>query len=197
MTQIEIGPEQIQIDADIVAKALKMEPQDLLGRMREGTVTSQFERGEGADAGRVRLTFFSATRRARITADTAGAICLALRRTIVGHGRRCWPPRRHQTASVLTQCWTRHCKRRFPRAIPSPSVSMARNERAGGGCVDKPRASLKHLRAGSLARLSTLDKHPRPITATGPGAERASEGRGRRLREGRDEPRFSDHTRLF
>ncbi|WP_138933531.1 DUF6522 family protein [Roseovarius arcticus] len=74
MTQIEIGPDQIQIDADIVAKALKIEPQDLLGRMREGTVTSQFERGEGMDAGRVRLTFFSATRRARITADAASAI---------------------------------------------------------------------------------------------------------------------------
>ena len=71
---IEIGPDQIQVNAEIVAKALKLTPQELQARMREGTVTSTFERGEGEDAGRIRLTFFSATRRARITADTAGTV---------------------------------------------------------------------------------------------------------------------------
>ena len=74
MPQIEIGPDMIQIDAEIVAKALKLPPDELQSCMREGTVTSRFERGEGADAGRMRLTFFSSTRRARITADESGAI---------------------------------------------------------------------------------------------------------------------------
>ncbi|MCF3594179.1 DUF6522 family protein [Rhodobacteraceae bacterium LMO-12] len=74
MPAIEIGTDQIQIDAEIVAKALKLAPQDLQARMRQGTVTSRFERGEGDDAGRVRLTFFSDTRRARITADTTGMV---------------------------------------------------------------------------------------------------------------------------
>ena len=74
MSEIEIGPDQIQIDAEIVAKALKLTPQDLRDRMRDGTVTSSLEQGEGDDAGRVRLTFFSATRRARITADGSGTI---------------------------------------------------------------------------------------------------------------------------
>ena len=74
MSAIEIGPDLIRIDAGIVAKALKLAPRDLQAAMREGTVTSRFERGEGQDAGRVRLTFFSATRRARITADTTGVI---------------------------------------------------------------------------------------------------------------------------
>ncbi|MDO5758572.1 MAG: DUF6522 family protein [Rhodobacterales bacterium] len=74
MPQIEIGPDMIQIDAQIVAKALKLPPHELQSRMREGTVTSRFERGEGVDAGRMRLTFFSSTRRARITADESGAV---------------------------------------------------------------------------------------------------------------------------
>ncbi len=74
MSKIEIGPDQILIDADIVAKALKIEPQELQQRMRDGTVTSRFERGEAEDAGRIRLTFFSGSRRARITADESGAV---------------------------------------------------------------------------------------------------------------------------
>ncbi|RKF13958.1 hypothetical protein D6850_12285 [Roseovarius spongiae] len=74
MSQIEIGPDRVQIDAEIVARALKLAPQELRERMREGAVTSRLERGEGEDEGRVRLTFFSATRRARITADASGAV---------------------------------------------------------------------------------------------------------------------------
>ena len=42
--------------------------------MREGTITSRFERGEGEDAGTVRLVFFSRARRIRITADEGGNI---------------------------------------------------------------------------------------------------------------------------
>lgn len=74
MSAIDIGPDQIEIDAEIVANALKLTPQDLQVRMREGTVTSACERGEGEDDGRYRLTFFSATRRARITANSNGTI---------------------------------------------------------------------------------------------------------------------------
>jgi hypothetical protein len=74
MQKIEIGPDLVQVDAAIVAKALKISPHDLKERMRNGTVTSRFERGEGQDAGRVRLTFFSDRRRVRITADTSGTV---------------------------------------------------------------------------------------------------------------------------
>ncbi len=74
MARIDVGPNLIQVDAGIVAKALQLTPQDLSHRMRDGTVTSLYERGEGEDAGRVRLTFFSATRRARITADVSGKV---------------------------------------------------------------------------------------------------------------------------
>ncbi len=96
MTKIEIGPDGVQIDAGIIAKALKLAPLDLQQRMREGTVTSRFERGEGDDAGRVRLTFFSGTRRARITADAAGEVlsCTAVDYT--------GPPRSPSSASKST-----------------------------------------------------------------------------------------------
>jgi hypothetical protein len=75
--KIEIAPGLVQIDAEIVAKALGLTPEDLRQQMRDGTVTSRFEQGEGEDAGRVRLTFQSATRRARFTADSSGAILSA------------------------------------------------------------------------------------------------------------------------
>ncbi|MEB8386975.1 DUF6522 family protein [Rhodobacteraceae bacterium KMM 6894] len=74
MTQIDIGPDGVQIDAEIVAKALKMTQSALQAGMRDGTVTSLYETGEGADAGRMRLTFYSETRRARITADSNGVV---------------------------------------------------------------------------------------------------------------------------
>lgn len=74
MSDIEIGPDLVQIDAEIVAQALNLDPQDLRDRMRDGTVTSRYEVGDGEDAGRVRLTFFSDTRRARITADSTGKV---------------------------------------------------------------------------------------------------------------------------
>ena len=90
MTTIEIAPDLIQVDADIVAKALKITPHDLQQRLREGTVTSRYETGEGADAGRVRLTFYSDSRRARITADASGAVLFC---SAADYRRR---PARHQ-----------------------------------------------------------------------------------------------------
>lgn len=74
MTRIEIGDGMIQVDAQIVANGLQIDPEELKRGMREGIITSRFERGEGEDAGRVRVTFFSPERRVRITADDAGNI---------------------------------------------------------------------------------------------------------------------------
>lgn len=86
--KIEFGPDKIEIDAEIVARTLKITPEDLRARMRDGTVTSQFERGEGSDEGRVRLTFYSATHRARIIADTTGTV---LSRSVAQYGRPTLP----------------------------------------------------------------------------------------------------------
>lgn len=83
--RIELAPGLAQIDAEIVARALRISPEDLRTGMSEGRITSLFEQGTDADAGRVRLTFFSETRRARVTATEDGTIlsCTAadIRRT--------------------------------------------------------------------------------------------------------------------
>lgn len=74
MTAIAFEGETIDIDATIVAEALNVTPEDLREQMREGRVTSRFERGEGEDHGRYRVTFFSQNRRLRLTIDATGAI---------------------------------------------------------------------------------------------------------------------------
>jgi len=68
------GGGDAEIDAAIVAQAFGITPEALREAMREGTITSRVERGEDEDAGRVRLTFFSESRRVRFTCDEAGAI---------------------------------------------------------------------------------------------------------------------------
>lgn len=72
--RIEIGPEQVQIDAGTVARAFQITPQQLRHKLHDGTLTSRFEQGADSDAGHVRLTFYSDKRRVRIVADSLGAI---------------------------------------------------------------------------------------------------------------------------
>lgn len=74
MTSIELTDEGIRIDAAVLARAFGISTDDLKQGMREGAITSRFERGEGADAGTVRLIFFSPGRRVRITADESGKV---------------------------------------------------------------------------------------------------------------------------
>lgn len=72
--RIEMAPGAAQIDAGIVARALRLSTQELRTGMAEGRITSLFERGTDADAGRIRLTFYSETRRVRVTATDDGTI---------------------------------------------------------------------------------------------------------------------------
>lgn len=74
MTQLEFGNDNVSIDAAVLARAFGISADDLKHGMRDGTITSRFERGEGEDAGRVRLLFFSPVRRIRITADQSGKV---------------------------------------------------------------------------------------------------------------------------
>ncbi|WP_417808570.1 DUF6522 family protein [Thioclava sp.] len=85
MTQIEFAEGMIQIDADVLAKAFRISTGELRQSMRDGTITSRFERGEAEDAGKVRLTFYSATKRVRLTADEEGNI---LTRSVADYTRR-------------------------------------------------------------------------------------------------------------
>ncbi|QYX57208.1 hypothetical protein K1T73_02005 [Roseovarius sp. SCSIO 43702] len=74
MTKIEFSGDTVQVDARTLAKAFRIGTNDLKQGMRDGTITSRFERGEDEDAGKVRLTFFSANRRVRMTADESGNV---------------------------------------------------------------------------------------------------------------------------
>jgi hypothetical protein len=74
MSQITFSGQMIEIDAALVAKGLHMDPGDLRDAMQQGHVTRKVEKGEGEDAGRFRVTFYSPTRRLRLLFDAQGVI---------------------------------------------------------------------------------------------------------------------------
>jgi len=74
MGAISFEDGRIEVDAALVARALQMEPETLRAALRSGAVTSQCETGMDEDAGRFRLTFFSATRRLRLTVGAGGEV---------------------------------------------------------------------------------------------------------------------------
>ncbi|MCZ7675659.1 MAG: DUF6522 family protein [Roseovarius sp.] len=74
MTTIEFQNGTVEVDAGILARAFRIGTDDLKRRMREGTITSRCERGEGTDAGRMRLSFYSPDRRVQVIAEESGRI---------------------------------------------------------------------------------------------------------------------------
>ncbi|WP_372841003.1 DUF6522 family protein [Phaeovulum sp.] len=81
---IEFEGGMIQISAEEVARGLGMTPADVMLGIRQGQITSICEAGVGEDAGRHRLTFFSPTRRLRLTVNSHGKVirqsCANIRR---------------------------------------------------------------------------------------------------------------------
>jgi Family of unknown function (DUF6522) len=63
-----------EIDAIDLGPLLELRPADIQRMMREGKITSRFERGEGEDAGRFRLTFFHSNRRVQLTIAGDGEV---------------------------------------------------------------------------------------------------------------------------
>lgn len=72
--RITVTAEGFEVDAAMIAAAFGLDPVGLQERMRAGDVVSLCERGEGADAGRFRLTFRHAGRVLRLTLDGEGKI---------------------------------------------------------------------------------------------------------------------------
>ena len=62
------------IDAADLGRLLERPPSEVRRLMREGAITSRFERGEGEDEGRCRLTFFDGARRVRLIVDESGVV---------------------------------------------------------------------------------------------------------------------------
>ncbi|WP_417586116.1 DUF6522 family protein [Pararhodobacter oceanensis] len=74
MGAVEVTETGVVVDAALLARAFKLEEAAIKARMRDGRITSVSERGEGADAGRSRVTFYHAGRALRLTLDAQGEI---------------------------------------------------------------------------------------------------------------------------
>ena len=62
------------IDAEDLGQLLDRPPAEVQRLMREGAITTRFERGEGEDAGRSRVTFSDETRRVRLIVSADGEV---------------------------------------------------------------------------------------------------------------------------
>lgn len=71
---IEFFDGTIQVDAKLIAEGLGVDQKSLRARMREGKITSRYERGVGGDEGLHRLTFFTEHRRLRLVVDHTGRV---------------------------------------------------------------------------------------------------------------------------
>ncbi len=74
LTKIEFEQGAISFDAALVAEDLRLTPELVLARIREGKITSLCERGLDEDTGRFRLTFFHGNRRVRLVVDEEGKV---------------------------------------------------------------------------------------------------------------------------
>ncbi len=85
MTTVTFEGGTVQVDAEIVAAGLQLDPEALRQGLHNGHVTSRCETGQDEDAGRFRITFFSPTRRLRLVVDVQGAV---LQRSSADYTRR-------------------------------------------------------------------------------------------------------------
>lgn len=92
MTSIEFENGEVLVDATVIAKGLRLEPEAVQEMMREGRITSLCERGTGEDEGCFRLTFFSGNRRFRLVVNEAGII---VQRLGINFGDRPMPASAH------------------------------------------------------------------------------------------------------
>ena len=72
------------IDAAYQATLLGLRVEDVQEKMRAGEITTRFETGEGADAGRMRLTFFHDNKKTGLSCLEDGTVLKTLRADIGG-----------------------------------------------------------------------------------------------------------------
>ena len=73
------------VDAADLATLLGLAPDAVRAGMRSGAIVSRFERGEGADGGRFRLTFTTTERQVRLVVDGEGTVLQRIRVPRTGH----------------------------------------------------------------------------------------------------------------
>ena len=90
MAKIKFEYRGVQVDAAVIGKGLGIGASAEQPLLRQGKITSRHERGEGADVGRSRFTFFLDNRCFHIIVDETGQI---IRRCAIDFGDRCFPRR--------------------------------------------------------------------------------------------------------
>lgn len=64
----------IEIDASLVAKGLRIDPEALRAALRKATVARTIEKNDGNEEGRVRVRFYPTRRRLRLLFTAQGVI---------------------------------------------------------------------------------------------------------------------------
>lgn len=72
--KIDMRNDRATVDAADLGPLLDLEPKDVPALMRSGDITSRFETGIDADAGRMRLIFYYNGKRVRLTCDADGTV---------------------------------------------------------------------------------------------------------------------------
>ena len=72
--KIDLTNGQVTVDAADLAPLLEMEPDFLRRQLRNGDVRILSETGEGDDAGKQRVTFWTKQWRVRLTCDADGTV---------------------------------------------------------------------------------------------------------------------------
>ena len=70
----EISASGYQLEAEVVAGAFRISPQEIMSHIRDGRLTTLCERGVDEDHGRHRLTFYLGNRQARFVIDEDGRV---------------------------------------------------------------------------------------------------------------------------
>jgi hypothetical protein len=83
-----MNDEGATVDVAVLADGLGVEAADVESLIRQGRLTSKFEKGVGSDAGRCRLTFWMDAKRFRIVVDEQGTVLKTFRTDYGALGRR-------------------------------------------------------------------------------------------------------------
>lgn len=85
---VSMNDEGATVDVAILADGFGIDAADVEPLMRQGRLTSRFEKGVGSDAGRSRLTFWLDAKRFRIVIDGQGTVLKKFRTDYGTLGRR-------------------------------------------------------------------------------------------------------------
>ncbi len=85
---ISINNDGATVDVTVLADGLGVEAADIHLLIRQGKLTSKFEKGVGDDAGRCRLTFWMGAKRFRILVDAQGTVLKRFHTDYGALGRR-------------------------------------------------------------------------------------------------------------